>query len=73
MLRKILFTFYLMLQLSGCEAVMFVSVVASCAIRTEPTLLPEALPAAKVGEPYNVLLEAINISSPVRGIYVSEV
>lgn len=52
---------------------MFVNVVASYAMRPELTLLPEALPATKIGVPHNVLLEVINTSSPVRGIYVREV
>lgn len=73
MLRKTLSALCLALQLSGCEAVMFVNVVASYAMRPELTLLPEALPATKIGVPHNVLLEVINTSSPVRGIYVREV
>lgn len=72
MLRKALFALCLTLQLAGCEAVMFGNVVASCSMRSEPTLLPETLPAAKVGTPYSVKLQAINTSSPVHGIYVSD-
>lgn len=47
-------------------------VVGSCAMRPEPALLPEALPAAKVGIPYSVQLSVTNTSSPVHGIYTSD-
>lgn len=48
------------------------NLVISCTMRPEPTLLPEYLPAAKVGVPYSVPLEVIKTSSPVHGIYVSD-
>lgn len=51
---------------------MFGNLIVSCAIRPEPVLLPDNLPAATVGVPYNVRLEVINTSTPVRGIYVSD-
>jgi hypothetical protein len=72
MLRKALFAIGLTLQLAGCEAVISGGVLGSCAMRPEPTLLPEALPAAKVGVPYSLQLSVINTSSPVHGIYVSD-
>lgn len=72
MLRKALFTIGLTLQLAGCEAVMSGGVIGSCAMRPEPTLLPETLPAAKVGDPYSAQLSVTNTSSPVHGIYVSD-
>ena len=72
MLRKALFALGLTLQLAGCEAVMFGGVIGSCTMRPEPTLLPEALPAAKVGIPYSVQLSATDTSSPVHSIYVSD-
>lgn len=73
MLRKALFAIGLALQLAGCEAVMSGGVIGNCAMRPEPTLLPEALPAAKVGVPYSVQLSVTNSSSPVHGIYASDV
>ncbi|MCG6539538.1 Ig domain-containing protein [Pseudomonas sp. KSR10] len=72
MLRKALCVIGLMLQLAGCETVVSGGVVGSCAMRPEPTLLPEALPTAKVGVPYSVQLSVTNTSSPVHGIYVSD-
>ena len=51
---------------------MFGNVVVSCAIQLEPILLPESLPAATVGMPYNVPLEVIKTSSQVHSIYVSD-
>lgn len=72
MLRKALCIIGFTLQLAGCEAVMSGGLISSCAMRPEPTLLPEALPAAKVGVPYSVQLSVINTSSPVHGIYASD-
>ncbi|MFP6801361.1 MAG: hypothetical protein VCA39_19905 [Pseudomonas sp.] len=51
---------------------MFANVIVSCATRPELMLLPESLPAATVGVPYNVPFEVIKTSSPVSGIYVSD-
>ncbi|HLD67114.1 MAG TPA: putative Ig domain-containing protein [Pseudomonas sp.] len=72
MLRKAFFTLCLTVPIAGCEAIMFGNVVMNCAIRSEPILLPDSLPAATVGVPYNVPLEVIYTSSPVHGIYVSD-
>lgn len=51
---------------------MFANVVVSCATRPEPILLPDSLPAATVGVPYNVPFEVIKTTSPVSGIYMSD-
>ncbi|MGK8440264.1 putative Ig domain-containing protein [Ectopseudomonas hydrolytica] len=72
MLRKALLALCLATPLAGCEALMFGNIVASCAARPNPVMLPESLPIAKVGQPYNVPLEVIDISTPVYGIYVSK-
>ena len=72
MLRKALFTLCLAVPLAGCEAIMFGKGVMSCAIRSEPILLPDSLPIATIGQPYNAPLEVINTASPVHGIYVSD-
>lgn len=72
MLRKAFFTLCLTVPLAGCEAIMFGNVVMNCAIRSEPILLPDSLPAATVGMPYNVPIEVIKTTSPVHGIYVSD-
>lgn len=72
MLRNALFALCLALPLAGCEALMFGSVAASCSTQATPELLPESLPIAKVGVPYNVPLEVIKTSSPVHGIYASD-
>lgn len=71
MLQKVLLALCLALPLAGCEAVMFGNIVATCALQPPPKMLPESLPSAKVGQPYNVQLQVIDTSSPVYGIYVS--
>lgn len=72
MLRNALFALYLTFPLAGCEALVLGSVAASCSTQATPELLPERLPIAKVGVPYNVPLEVIRTSSPVHGIYASD-
>ncbi len=72
MLRRSLLVAFLTLSLAGCETAILGSVAASCALRTEPTLLPETLPAGQVGELYHVALEVIDTPAPVHGIYVSD-
>ena len=72
MLRKAFLALCLTVPLAGCEAIMFGNVVMSCAIRSEPILLPDSLPAATVGMQYNVPIEVIKTTSPVHGIYVSD-
>lgn len=72
MLRKALFTLFLIVPLSGCEAIMLGNIMVSCATRPDPVMLPESLPVAKVGQPYNAPLEVVDTSTPVHGIYVSD-
>lgn len=72
MLRKLLFALCLTLPLAGCEAGIFSSTLAGCAMQPKPVLLPESLPIAVAGEPYSVKLEVLNTSTPVHGIYVSD-
>ncbi len=72
MLRNALFALCLTLPLAGCEALIFGSVAASCSTQATPELLPERLPVATVGVPYNVSLEVIKTATPVHGIYVSD-
>ncbi len=72
MLRRSLLAAFLTLSLAGCETTMLGSVAASCALRTEPTLLPETLPTAQVGKQYRVALEVTDAPAPVHGIYASD-
>lgn len=65
MLRKALFTLFLIVPLSGCETIMFGNVMVSCATRPNPVMLPESIPVAKVGQPYNAHLEVVDTSTPV--------
>lgn len=57
--------------LSGCDAVTLGSVVTGCAMRPTPVLMPEELPAARVGKPYEVRLDVINASTPVSKLLVA--
>jgi hypothetical protein len=72
MLRRLIFALCLTLPLAGCEAGIVGNTLAGCTMQPEPTLLPESLPVAAVGEPYSVQLEVINTSTPVHGIYVND-
>ena len=57
--------------LSGCNAIMLGNVVTGCAMRPEPVLMPEELPAARAGEPYEVRLDVINASTPISKLLVA--
>lgn len=57
--------------LSGCNAVMLSNVVTGCAMRPEPVLMPEELPVARAGEPYEVRLDVINSSTPISKLLVA--
>jgi hypothetical protein len=68
---KPLATLSLATLLSGCELLMVGNVLVGCALRPEPHLQPESLPTARVGEPYEVILEVRDTSSPVSRIAVA--
>jgi hypothetical protein len=62
---KPLIALSLAVLLSGCELLMVANVMVNCALRPEPSLQPESLPPARVGEAYEVILEVRDTSSPV--------
>ncbi|KDO02020.2 hypothetical protein [Pseudomonas donghuensis] len=59
----------LLLPLSGCQIALYPITLVSCALRAQPTLSPEALPLARVGQPYQAQITLIASSSPVSGFY----
>lgn len=71
MLQKTLLTLCMAIPLTGCEVLMLGNVVAGCALRPNPELLPNALPAAAVGVPYSIRIDVINASTPVSTLQVA--
>jgi len=61
----------LVMMLSGCEAVMLGSVLAGCATRPEPQLMPTELPIAKVGTPYSVRVDVVDASTSISKLLVA--
>lgn len=61
----------LALQLTGCEVLMFGNVIVGCAMRPDPQILPETLPAATVGVPYSIRIDVINASTPLSRLLVA--
>jgi hypothetical protein len=61
----------LSLTLAGCEAWMTGNVLAGCAMRATPEILPRALPLGKVGAPYSARIDVINTSAPVGKLLIS--
>lgn len=61
----------LVMMLSGCEAVMLGSVLAGCATRPEPQLMPTELPIAKVGTPYSVRFDVVDASTSISKLLVA--
>lgn len=71
MLQKTLLTLCMAIPLTGCEVLMLANVVAGCAIRPAPELLPKELPAAVVGAPYSIRIDVINASTPTSQMLVA--
>lgn len=59
------------LTLAGCEAWMTGNVLAGCAMRATPEILPRELPIGKVDVPYKVRIDVINASTPVGKLLAS--
>lgn len=61
----------LVMMLSGCETVMFGNVLAGCATRAEPKLMPTELPIAKAGVPYSARVDVVDASTPISKLLVA--